>query len=89
MNQKLLTNADGEVRELTADDMKLFKPTSEVLPPAILAVLPARGRPCKAQTKVSTTVRFDADVLEYFRADGKGWQTRINDVLREYVSSHQ
>ncbi len=86
MNQEPLTNENGEVRELTADDMKLFKPTSEVLPPETLAVLP---RPHKARQKVSTTVRFDADILEYFRATGQDWQTRINEALREYVASHQ
>src|SRR5882724_6580378 len=42
-----------------------------------------RGRgPQKAPTKVLTTVRLDADVLEYFRASGPGFQTRINEALR-------
>ena len=42
-----------------------------------------RGRgPQKAPTKILTTVRLDADVLEYFRASGPGFQTRINEVLR-------
>lgn len=89
MNREPLMNEDGEVRELTTNDMKLFKPTFEVLPPELLAVLPKRGRPRKVQSKVSTTVRFDADILAYFRATGKGWQTRINEALREYVASHR
>ena len=41
------------------------------------------------RSAVSTTVRFDAEVLEYFRATGKGWQTRMNEVLRGYVASQQ
>lgn len=42
-----------------------------------------RGRgPQKAPLKVSTTIRIDADVLEYFRASGPGYQTRMNEVLR-------
>ena len=42
-----------------------------------------RGRgPQKAPTKILTTVRLDADVLEYFRASGPGFQTRINEALR-------
>ena len=28
-------------------------------------------------------------VVEYFRATGEGWQTRIDEALREYVSLHQ
>ena len=38
--------------------------------------------PQKTPTKVSTTVRVDADVLAYFRATGPGYQTRMNDALR-------
>ncbi|MDE0907610.1 MAG: BrnA antitoxin family protein [SAR324 cluster bacterium] len=41
------------------------------------------------RSAVSTTVRFDAEVLEFFRATGKGWQTRMNEVLRGYVASQQ
>ena len=37
--------------------------------------------------KRSVTVRLDADVLEWFRAQGKGYQTRINAVLRMYMES--
>lgn len=42
----------------------------------------------KAPTKVPTTVRLSPEVLEYFRASGKGWQTRLDTVLREYVATH-
>ena len=44
-----------------------------------------RGRPAGSGTKVSTTIRFDADVLAAFKATGDGWQTRINDVLKEWL----
>ena len=42
-----------------------------------------RGRPKSAAPKVSTTLRLDPDVLESFRADGPGWQSRINAALRK------
>ena len=42
-----------------------------------------RGRPKAAATKVSTTIRLDPDVLEAFRAEGPGWQSRMNAALRE------
>ena len=45
-----------------------------------------RGRPKIAQPKVSTTIRLDADVLEHFREQGPGWQSRINDALRAAIS---
>lgn len=44
-----------------------------------------RGRPKAAVKKVSTTIRLDADVLEAFKSTGHGWQTRINNVLREWL----
>ena len=48
-----------------------------------------RGRP-KAQTpKVSTTIRFDADVLARFRAGGAGWQSQINSALRQWLEEHE
>jgi uncharacterized protein (DUF4415 family) len=45
-----------------------------------------RGRgPQRAPTKVSTTIRLDADVLAYFRSRGPGYQTQINEALRKVV----
>ena len=38
--------------------------------------------------KASITVRLDADVLDWFRNQGKGYQTRINAVLRTYMEGH-
>lgn len=47
-----------------------------------------RGRPVgtvKADAKVSTTIRMDPDLLASLKASGRGWQTRVNEVLREAV----
>lgn len=47
------------------------------------------GRPPSAQSvKVATTIRFDADVPAALRASGRGWQTRVNDVVREWLKRH-
>ena len=49
-----------------------------------------RGRPVgtvKANAKVSTTIRFDADVLDALKATGRGWQSRANDLLRADISA--
>lgn len=46
-----------------------------------------RGRPT-GQTKALQTVRFDLDVLAAFKATGKGWQTRMNKALREWIKEH-
>lgn len=39
--------------------------------------------------KAALSIRLDADVLAFFRADGKGYQTRINAVLRSYVEAQK
>ncbi len=89
MKRKPLINENGEVRELTKEDMKLFKPSSEVLPKGLLKTLPKRGRPAKSNPKKSTTIRLDPEVMDFFKGHGKGWQTVINEVLLEYVKSHR
>ncbi len=44
--------------------------------------------PQKKPTKIPATIRLDADVLTALRATGRGWQTRVNDALREWVSKN-
>jgi uncharacterized protein (DUF4415 family) len=49
-----------------------------------------RGRPTgsrKAAPKVQTAIRFDPDVLAGLRALGRGWQTRVNEAMREWLKS--
>ena len=52
-----------------------------------IGTLRLRG-PQKTPVKVSTTVRFDTEVLEAFRATGRGWQTRMNDALKDWLKTH-
>ncbi|WP_157270034.1 BrnA antitoxin family protein [Azohydromonas aeria] len=46
------------------------------------------GRPKLERPKQSVTVRYDADVIEAFKATGPGWQTRMNEALRDWLRSH-
>jgi len=46
-----------------------------------LVVRRSRG-PQKAPTKILTTIRLDADIVAFFRSEGRGFQTRINEALR-------
>lgn len=53
-----------------------------MLGPAVIK----RGRgKQKAPVKVQLTIRLDPDVVEFFKSQGEGWQSRINDALREIV----
>ncbi len=47
-----------------------------------------RGRPRVHRPKVSTTIRLSQDVIDHFKAGGRGWQTRINDALHEWIDRH-
>jgi uncharacterized protein (DUF4415 family) len=77
-----LTDEEGEVRELTAEDFKYFRPSTE-FPELVEAFERARGQrgPQKAPTKERVTLRLNREVVENYRASGPGWQTRINDDL--------
>lgn len=57
-------------------------------PEAAERMLRRRGRPRSANAKVALKLRIDPDVVEAYRAQGTGWQTRINEALRDYAKSH-
>lgn len=87
------TKISADNPEWTEEDFKSARPAREVLPELFgkkMAdeMLKKRGRPKKAHPKVPTTIRLDADIVAAFRADGPGWQARINHALREWVSKH-
>ncbi|MDD1453201.1 BrnA antitoxin family protein [Sphingomonas sp. H160509] len=42
-----------------------------------------RGRPKSENPKQPVTLRLDRDLVEWFKSGGAGWQTRINNQLRE------
>jgi uncharacterized protein (DUF4415 family) len=42
----------------------------------------------KPRTKAHMTLRLDSDMLDWFRAQGKGYQTKINAILRRYYEQH-
>ncbi len=72
-----------ESPSLSDEFLSRMRPVAEMHPH-----VPARVRgPQKAPTKKSTTIRLNAEVLDFFKAQGKGWQCKINDVLQDYVES--
>jgi uncharacterized protein (DUF4415 family) len=81
--RKPLIDAEGEVRELTAEDFRHFKSLDHF--PDLAKLVRGRGQrgPQKTPTKQQVTLRLDKDVVERFRATGAGWQSRINEALRK------
>ncbi|MEW6166871.1 MAG: BrnA antitoxin family protein [Pseudomonadota bacterium] len=60
----------------------------ELTPEMFARAVARRGlKPLPGKRQV--TLRIDADVLEWFRAQGRGYQTRINALLRAYVDAHR
>ena len=60
-------------------------------PKQLAAMVPLRslrGRPKSANPKQLVSVRYSPEVLAYFKSTGEGWQSRMDGVLREYVTRH-
>lgn len=69
--------ADPDARPLTPKQLK-----------AMIPLRGLRGRPKSAHPKQLVSVRYSPEVLEYFKATGEGWQSRMDGVLRKYVTRH-
>jgi uncharacterized protein (DUF4415 family) len=64
----------------------LNDPDAQPLTASELAKLrPMRGRPPAAVKRPMLSMRVDPDVLEHLRASGKGWQTKVNALLRQAI----
>lgn len=82
--------ADPDNVEWTDEDFARALPAREFFSAEVFAQLCAmrqRG-PKDKPLKASTTIRFDADVLAALKATGRGWQTRVNEAMREWVKAH-
>ena len=85
-NPELIDDDNPEWTEADFNRAVPFSALPESLQ-ATLSGLKGRGKQ-QSPTKLSTTVRLDRDVLEAFRATGHGWQTRMNEALKEWLKEH-
>ena len=69
--------ADPDARPLTPKQLNAMVPLRAL-----------RGRPKSASTKQLVSVRYSPEVIDWFRATGEGWQSRMDGVLRAYVQRH-
>jgi uncharacterized protein (DUF4415 family) len=69
--------ADPDAPPLTPKQLKAMVPMRAL-----------RGRPKSASAKQLVSVRYSQEVLAYFKSTGKGWQSRMDSVLRRYVTRH-
>ncbi len=75
-----------DIPEVTAADFARAKPAAEVMPEVVAAMKRARGRPKLDRPKEHVTLRLDPEVVDAFKAQGPGWQARINAALVRLVT---
>ncbi len=67
--------SDPDAQPLTPTQLKAMVPLRSL-----------RGRPKSESKKLLVSVRYSPEVVAYFKSTGEGWQTRMDEALREYVS---
>jgi uncharacterized protein (DUF4415 family) len=55
---------------------------------AMVPIRALRGRPKSENKKLLVSVRYSPEVVAYFKSTGEGWQSRMDGVLRKYVTRH-
>ncbi|QCM12368.1 BrnA antitoxin family protein [Agrobacterium tumefaciens] len=78
--------SDPDAPEATEEEMAQAKPFREVFPDLAKSIdreIARRGRPKAETQKTPVTIRLDPEVVEHYKAMGKGWQSRINSDLRK------
>ena len=94
--ERLIAAAPGKDRALTPSEAQSMAHAVVVKGGGYAAVREAlakkreRGErgPQVAPTKQLVSVRYSPEVLQYFKASGAGWQTRMNEALLEWVHKH-
>jgi uncharacterized protein (DUF4415 family) len=76
---------DADNPEWTEEDFGRAKPAHEVLPPQVLTAFKKTRGPQRLPTKVPVAIRLSREVVDHFKAGGKGWQSRIDEALKRIV----
>ena len=74
--------ADPDTSEMTDKQFAKMRPVSEVHPEIVEAYKRTRGKQ-KKPAKVPVYIRLDDDIVALLKSSGKGWQTRLNDTIRD------
>jgi uncharacterized protein (DUF4415 family) len=74
----------SDTPELTKADFAKARPFGEVFPDLAASIRRGRG-PSKSPTKKLISLRISPEVIQYFKSTGTGWQSRIDESLREVV----
>lgn len=88
MNKKLIRPTDAEDALITAaalNDNDALPYTDDEWEKTKKSIKRGPGRPMGSGTKAQVTLRLDLEVIEALKEDGAGWQTRANEVLRQWA----
>ena len=75
--------SDPDAPEATDEQLAQAKPFAEVFPDLMESIKRSRGRPMVENPRQQISLRLDPEVIAKFKATGRGWQGRINEVLRK------
>ncbi|MBF0229177.1 MAG: BrnA antitoxin family protein [Desulfamplus sp.] len=78
--------ADPDTFEMTDEQFAMMRPVSETHPEIVQWYNRTRGKQ-KSPVKTPVFIRLNPRVVDFFKSNGKGWQSEINDVLQKYVDS--
>jgi uncharacterized protein (DUF4415 family) len=98
LKKNLKTDLERVKQDAASDTLISYDPDTDLYDPndpaqvaaffSSAKVVRKPGRPKAETTKVPIAIRLSPDVVEYFKATGAGWQSRIDAVLHEWMSGH-
>lgn len=80
---------DFETAPLTDEEIKRLRPAREVFAELGIPLPSGPGRPVSGTGKQQVTLRLDNEIVDFFKADGPGWQTRLNAELASVVRARK
>ena len=81
------SQTDWELLNAVDDESNDLSDIPELTPEMFAKAVVKRGLKDK-ETKILLTIRVDQDVLTWFKSQGRGYQTRINSLLRAYMEAN-
>ena len=88
-NEPISSNSqtDWERLDAMSDEDIDLSDCPEVTPELFAKAMVRRASAVK--NKAQVTLKIDSDVLEWFKSQGRGYQTQINTLLRSYMEAHR